>query len=305
MAVHQPLENLYIVDLDQPLDGFRNFLSSWLYLIDGMTIAVDPGPRSTIPVLVDAVKKLGKNKLDYILMTHIHIDHAGGTGVLLKHFPDAKVICHPKGIRHMVDPSKLWEGSRKFLGKVAEVYGEIAAIPEKNIGYQNPIEIGREIIKAHETPGHAMNHLCYQIGNLLFLGEVAGINYPLDKEFYLRIATPPPFIYGVYRNSLEKVAALDVSHVCFGHYGFRQDVKNVFDTALDQLENWMATVERHYQTGGEFNEEKIYEDLLKNDRGLSPYYTLPVDVQSREKIFSMNSIRGMWDYLKEMDNKVA
>lgn len=305
MAIHQPLENLYIVDLDQPLDGFRNFLSSWVYLIDGMTIAVDPGPRSTIPVLVDAIKKLGNNKIDYILMTHIHIDHAGGTGVLVEHFPDAKVICHPKGIRHMVDPSKLWEGSRKFLGKVAEVYGEIAAIPEKNIGFQNPIDIGGKQIKAYETPGHALNHLCYQIGNLLFLGEVAGINYPLDKGLYLRIATPPPFIYEVYRNSLEKVAALDVSHVCFGHYGFRQDVKNVFDTALDQLDNWMATVERHYKAEGELNEEKIYEDLLKNDRGLSPYYSLPLDVQSREKIFSLNSIRGMWDYLKEKDTKAA
>jgi glyoxylase-like metal-dependent hydrolase (beta-lactamase superfamily II) len=254
---------------------------------------------------VDAVKKLGKNKIDYILMTHIHIDHAGGTGVLVEHFPDAKVICHPKGIRHMVDPSKLWEGSRKFLGKVAEVYGEIAAIPEKNIGYQNPIEIGGESIKAYETPGHALNHLCYQIGNLLFLGEVAGINYPLDKGLYLRIATPPPFIYEVYRHSLEKVAALDVSHVCFGHYGFRQDVKNVFDTALDQLDNWMDTVQRHYKAEGELNEEKIYADLLKNDRGLSPYYSLPLDVQSREKIFSLNSIRGMWDSLKEKDTKAA
>jgi glyoxylase-like metal-dependent hydrolase (beta-lactamase superfamily II) len=305
MATHQPLENLYIVDLDQPLDGFRNFLSSWVYLIDGTTIAVDPGPRSTIPVLVDAVKNLGKNKLDYILLTHIHIDHAGGTGVLVEHFPDAKVICHPKGIRHMVDPSKLWEGSRKFLGKVAEVYGEIAAIPEKNIGFQNPIEIGGKTIRAYETPGHALNHLCYQIGNLLFLGEVAGINYPLDKALYLRIATPPPFIYEVYRNSLEKVAALDVSHVCFGHYGFRQDVKNVFDTALNQLDNWMATVEKHYKAGGELNEDKIYEDLLKNDRGLSTYGSLPPDVQSREKIFSLNSIRGMWDYLKEKDSKTG
>lgn len=305
MALHQPMDNLYIVDLDQPLDGFRNFLSSWVYRHDGLIMAVDPGPRSTIPVLVDALKQLNVKKLDYILLTHIHIDHAGGTGVLVEHFPDAKVICHPKGIRHMVDPSKLWEGSRKFLGKVAEVYGEIAAIPEKNIRYENPISIGEETIKVYETPGHAINHLCYQIGNLLFLGEVAGINYPLEDALYLRIATPPPFIYEVYKSSLEKVAFLDVSHVCFGHYGYRQEVKAVFDTALDQLDNWMATVEKHYKAGGELNEERIYEDLLKNDRGLSTYHKLPEDVQSREKIFSLNSIRGMWDYLKEKESKPA
>jgi len=305
MAIHQPLDNLYIVDLDQPLEGFRNFLSSWVYMKNGMTIVVDPGPRSSISVLVDALNQLGTKRIDYILITHIHIDHAGGTGVLLEHFPDSKVICHPKGIRHMIDPTRLWEGSRAFLGNVAEVYGEIASIPEQNIGYRNPIDIGGEIITAYETPGHALNHLCYQIGNMLFLGEVAGISYPLKHGLYLRIATPPPFIYEVYRNSLEKVSHLDVSQVCFGHYGFRQDVKNVFHTALEQLENWMSTVERYYKTNRNLNEEVIYEDLLKNDRGLSLYQSLPADIQSREKIFSFNSIRGMWNYLKEKDNNTA
>jgi glyoxylase-like metal-dependent hydrolase (beta-lactamase superfamily II) len=298
MAIHQPMENLTIVDLDQPLEGFYNFLNSWVYKKDGLTIAVDPGPRSTIPVLVEALKQLNVEKLDYILLTHIHIDHAGGTGLLVEHFPDVKVICHPKGIRHMVDPSKLWEGSRKFLGKVADVYGEIAAIPEKNIGYQNPIESGGVVINIFETPGHAPSHLCYQLGNLLFLGEVAGINYPLDQGLYLRIATPPPFIYETYRNSLEKVASLNVSHVCFGHYGYRQDVRNVFDTALNQLDNWLATTEKHLRAGSDPFDERVYEDLLKNDRGLSPYHTLPEDVQSREKIFSVNSIKGMKDYLE-------
>jgi glyoxylase-like metal-dependent hydrolase (beta-lactamase superfamily II) len=301
MAIHQPMKNLTIVDLDQPLEGFRNFLSSWVYIKDGLTLVVDPGPRSTIPVLVDALKDMGLKKIDDILLTHIHIDHAGGTGVLVEHFPDAKVICHPKGAKHMIDPAKLWEGSRKFLGKVADVYGEIAAIPEQNIGYQNPIEVGNEVIRVFETPGHALNHLCYQIGNVLFLGEVTGINYPLDNGLYLRIATPPPFIYEIYKGSLEKVAALEVSHVCFGHYGYRGDARNVFDTGLDQLENWMAAVEKHYKAGGELSEDRIYEDLLKNDRGLSLYGSLPADVQSREKIFSLNSIRGMWDYFKEKD----
>ncbi len=301
MAIHQPTQNLTIVDLEQPLEGFRNFLSSWIYSKDGLIIVVDPGPRSTIPVLVDALKYMGLKKIDYILLTHIHIDHAGGTGVLAEYFPEVKVICHPKGAKHMINPAKLWEGSRKFLGKVADVYGEIAAIPEQNIEYQNPITSGSEVINVFETPGHTINHLCYQIGNVVFLGEVTGINYPLDNGLYLRIATPPPFIYEIYKSSLEKVAALDVSHLCFGHYGYREDVKNVFDTGLDQMENWMATVEKHYRTAGELSEDRIYEELLKNDRGMSLYSSLPADVQSREKIFSFNSIRGMWDYIKAKD----
>ena len=80
MATHEPMKDLYIVDLDQPLEGFYNFLNSWVYRRDGLTILVDPGPRSTIPVLVKALKDLDIKKLDYILLTHIHIDHAGGAG---------------------------------------------------------------------------------------------------------------------------------------------------------------------------------------------------------------------------------
>ncbi|MGZ3597897.1 MAG: MBL fold metallo-hydrolase, partial [Syntrophales bacterium] len=104
MATHEPMKDLYIVDLDQPLEGFYNFLNSWVYRQGGLTIVVDPGPRSTIPVLVKALKELDVKKLDYILLTHIHIDHAGGAGLLVGHYPDAMVICHPKGIRHMIDP---------------------------------------------------------------------------------------------------------------------------------------------------------------------------------------------------------
>ncbi|HUH65322.1 MAG TPA: MBL fold metallo-hydrolase [Syntrophales bacterium] len=299
MATHEPMKDLYIVDLNQPLPGFYNFLNSWVYKRDDLTILVDPGPRSTIPVLVKALEDLGVTRLDYVLLTHIHIDHAGGVGQLVRHFPETFVICHPKGIRHMTDPKKLWEGSRSFLGKVADVYGEIAAVPEKNIGYKNPVEAGGLTINIYETPGHAPSHLCYQIGNLLFIGEAAGINYPLDEGLYLRIATPPPFNYETYSNSLEKAASLPVSHICFGHYGYRQDVRNVFDTARNQLDNWLATVEKHHRLGSDPFVETVYEELLANDRGLSLYRRLPPDIQSRESIFSVNSIKGMRDYLEK------
>jgi glyoxylase-like metal-dependent hydrolase (beta-lactamase superfamily II) len=293
------MKNLYLVDLDQPLKGFRNFFSCWVFTPDNMTILIDPGPRSSIPVLVNALKEQQVKKIDYILLTHVHIDHAGGTGLLLEHYPDAQVNCHPRGIRHMIDPTKLWEGTQKVLGDIAKVYGEIAPIPEKNISYQGRIEVGETIINVLDTPGHAPHHLCYQIGDILFAGEVAGISYPLKDGLYLRIATPPVFNYDIYRSSLEKAAATDVSHICFAHYGRREDVGNVFDVAFDQLDNWLATVEKHYQAGSEPFEEAVFEELLKNDRGLAYYHSLPEDVQDREKYFSFNSIRGMRAYLAE------
>ena len=120
------ISKLVCIDLDQPqLEGFRQFISSWLCVTDRCTVVVDPGPLSTIPHLAAELRRHGVDHIDYILLTHIHIDHAGGTGALLREFPGALVICHPEGIRHMIAPEKLWEGSQKVLGQLAEVYGEI------------------------------------------------------------------------------------------------------------------------------------------------------------------------------------
>ena len=292
-------EGLYLIDLEQPLKGFRKFISAWLYTPRDLTILVDPGPRFTIPVLVEVLKEQAVKEIDYILLTHIHIDHAGGTGLLVKHYPNAQVICHPQAIRHMVAPAKLWESSRKILGDVAEVYGEIVPVPEKSIGYQECIKDREVVIKAIQTPGHAPHHLCYQTGEILFAGEVAGVTYPLEESLYLRIATPPVFNYEIYRNSLKKVAALDVSRICFGHYGAREDVKNVFATAFAQLDNWLAIAEKHHRGESEPFEESVFADLLKNDPALAHYCDLPCDIQGRERYFSFNSIRGMREYLAE------
>lgn len=299
MAIHQPMKDLYLVDLDQSLEGFRNFISSWVLKRQGTTIVVDPGPRATIPVLVEALKKLDVKKIDYILLTHIHIDHAGGTGLLMKDYPDAQVICHDKGIKHMVEPAKLWAGSLKVLGKVAEAYGEIAAIPKDNIQYQQSVQAGPLEFEVLETPGHAVHHISFKLDDLLFAGEVAGVSYPFDDGLYIRLATPPVFIYEVFKSSIEKVAALNVSHFCFGHYGYRRDVKAICDTALNQLDNWMAVVEKHHRAGTEPFAEAVFDEVLKNDRGLSLFSKLPVDVQQREKYFCFNSFKGMREYFKE------
>ena len=154
------LDNLFCIDLDQPtLEGFRKFISAWLYRGNGFTLLVDPGPLSTIPHLRGELRRHGVERIDYVLLTHIHIDHAGGTGALLREFPEARVICHPEGIRHLVAPEKLWQGSRKVLGTLAEAYGEIVPVPQEKIGFEE--EIGASGVRVFLTPGHAQHHCCY------------------------------------------------------------------------------------------------------------------------------------------------
>ncbi|MBN1663879.1 MAG: MBL fold metallo-hydrolase [Deltaproteobacteria bacterium] len=304
MAVHYCGNNLYLIDLDLPLEGFRKFISAWLYTPPGLAIVVDPGPAATIPVLISALKEHGVNRLDYILLTHIHADHAGGAGLLAKHFPEARIICHSQGIRHMIDPKKLWEGTQKTLGDVAKAYGAINAVPADRIGFKERIQHDNVLIEAFETPGHAPHHLCYHCGDILFAGEVAGVIYPFeDGGFYRRPATPPVFDDAIFRRSLIKTSTLEASLICLGHYGFLSgaDAETFFSIALDQLTAWLGIVGEWIRKDETASGDHIFADLLKRDPCLSRYPDLPPDIQARECYFSANSIRGIREYLSRLD----
>jgi len=303
VAIHHVRDNLHLIDLNGPLDGFRKFISAWLYRKDGVTLLIDPGPSSTIPVLVESLEKIGASSIDYILLTHIHLDHAGGTGQLLQRFPEAKVNCHPKGIPHLVAPQKLWEESKKVLGKVAEAYGELAPVPESCISFRDIIRIGDVFVEVIETPGHAAHHVSCRVGDILFAGEVGGVYVPLDEGFHVRPATPPPFQHGIFRDSIAKVATLDVSLVCLGHYGCRQDTKAIFERSRRQLDFWVNTAENHFKAGSEPFDEAVLADLIANDPDMSGWHSLPKDIQARERNFCFNSIHGIRMYLAKEEAK--
>ncbi len=298
MAIHKKKQNLWLIDLDQKLEGFRRFISCWIYSDGQTTFLVDPGPTSTITVLLAALKQLNINKVDYILLTHIHIDHAGGSGKLLNVFPEAQIICHERAIKHMVDPENLWQSSLSVLGKIAEEYGVIAAIPQNSISYQNEIKINDLTIEVIETPGHAMHHLNYRVNGLLFAGEVAGVITPADS-FYLRIATPPKFVYEIYKESLFKAAALDCETICFGHYGLLSSgIDTFFKSAKEQLELWLEITRDQFLKNNTVKPDEIFNKLLVSDILLKSYKNLPADIQKREKYFAENSIKGMLGYIK-------
>jgi glyoxylase-like metal-dependent hydrolase (beta-lactamase superfamily II) len=303
VASQQIRDNLYLIDLNGPLEGFRKFISAWVCKIGGVTLLIDPGPASTIPHLVERLDELGIRTIDYILLTHIHLDHAGGTGQLLQHFPGAKVNCHPRGIPHMVAPQKLWEESKKVLGKVAEAYGEMAPVPESSISFSDAIDLGGISVEVIETPGHAPHHVSYRVGDILFAGEIGGVYVPLDNGFYVRPATPPPFQHQIFRDSIAKAAALDVSLVCLGHYGCRQDAAALFERARRQLDFWVTTVERHFKAGSDPFEEAVMADLIAKDPDMAGWKALPKDIQARERHFCFNSIRGIRMYLTKEESK--
>lgn len=291
-----PIDNLFCIDLDQPdLPGFRKFISSWCFRCAGATLLVDPGPLSTIPHLVATLKQRGIGGIDYILLTHIHIDHAGGTGELLRHYPEAQVICHPKGIEHMVAPQKLWQGSLKVLGKTAEAYGEIVPVPQDRIGAAE--QIGDTGISCHLTPGHAVHHCCYLAEDLLFAGEVAGVRSEVSEGIYMRPATPPRFILEVALDSIERMIALAPRRMVFAHYGLVDDALTHLRIGRDQLGLWVRGAAATAHLEGEQRVLAFTDWLLQRDRNFALLDQLPADLQQREREFIGNSLRGMGDYV--------
>ncbi len=300
MNILEIADNLYLIDLPQKLEGFKKFISSWVIKDGDSAVIVDVGPASTVLKLLESLKYLEIDKIEYILLTHIHIDHAGGVAGVLERYPDAKVVVHERGARHLVNPEKLWVASKEVLGKIAEVYGEPKGIDGSKI-YEGEIEFAGEKIEIIETPGHAPHHQSYMFGEFLFIGEAAGVHIPLKNDYYLRPATPKKFIFEIAYSTLEKLRDLGSKRVCFGHFGFKRDSVEIAENAMKQLRLWVDTVydiacRRDFQ-GVENIVKQARDELMEKDRRFSRYHLLDDDIKKREDFFIDNSLRGILDYV--------
>lgn len=300
MKIIRITPNFHDIQLDLKGTNFTSTLSSWAYKDDNLCFLVDIGPTSAIGSLKQALDKLNikENDLQYIFLSHIHMDHAGGVGKLLKYYPKAQVICHPKGIKHLINPEKLWEGSLKVLGKVAELYGEIIPVPEDRISYQEEVANGK--VKVIDTSGHAPHHQSYFFEQYLFIGEAAGVNIPLPGKIYTRPATPPVFNYDISRSTIQKLIDknLGAKKICFAHYGMKDDVKTMLKIAKEQLAIWVQVIRKLLDLKTESNYfEKVINELKKNDIYFANLDVMDKNSIEKEFFFVKNCIRGITDYL--------
>jgi len=297
MATHRILENLFLVDLDLPLPGFSSFFSSWIIKKGDRGIIIDPGPTTTINILHNALQEIGIKEIDYILLTHIHLDHAGGCGDLIKIYPDSVVFCHPQAVTHLVDPANLWQGSLKVLGDLAMTYGQPSPVNEERICSEGDIIWKDCIIQSLDTPGHASHHLCFFFKNLVFAGEVAGIRLPSGNKHYIRPATPSPFRPDIALHSISLVIERRPQLICYGHYGLLEDAVSMLQMAQDQIQLWLTIMKERKNKGLNLDEEEIFAELLAKDSHLSTFHRLEPNIQKREAYFMKNSIKGMLGFI--------
>jgi len=285
--------------LQPPIPGYSRFIGSYLVTGD-KTALIDPGPASAMPGLLSTLDKAGinTNAVDYIILTHIHLDHAGGTGSLMKNMPNAAVIAHSRARAHLIDPTKLWEASLRTLGDLALKYGRMEPVPEERIIVaENSLKIGlgeNLELEIYLTPGHAAHHLSLfeRAGGLLFAGEAAGACI----EGSLRPATPPPFKLKETLASIDKLIALKPERICYGHFG-------CYDEGLKRLKSYRAKILRWHdivnsQVLKGTSPEEILSFMREQDSDLDYLITLDKDEYKREFTLIVNSIYGLAGFVR-------
>ena len=229
------------------------------WLIPGeQPVLVETGSQSSSPVVSEALARLGVGPGDLagIVVTHIHLDHAGGVGDLARAFPNATVYVHPAGARHLIDPSRLIASAARVYGDTLDsLYGRLDATPAGRIraledGEEIRVGPGRALTAVH-SPGHASHHLALHDTEtgVLFAGDAAGVRLP--DVGVLRPATPPPdFDLDLAVQSLHHFAARRPSALALAHFGVLEgDPAELLDEAEHALRDWAAVAEAAWSQG--------------------------------------------------------
>jgi glyoxylase-like metal-dependent hydrolase (beta-lactamase superfamily II) len=290
-------DDLFLIPLNLPGTGFTAFISAWLYRGE-KTFLVDVGPSTTATNLLSALQELNVGHLDYILLTHIHLDHAGAIGQIADAFRQTPIICHEAGIPHLIEPSKLWEVTQKLLGPMALAYGPIQPVVGDRLS--NAKNFQTEYVTPIITPGHATHHVSYQTEKYLFAGEAGGVYMSLPQnKFYLRPATPPKFFLNIALQSVDRLIACQPEKICYGHFGINARAVRMLEVHRSQLLFWETLIKDEIQScSAKDRTAACQKRLLKNDPLLANFDQLPTDVQARERYFFQNSINGYLGYLE-------
>lgn len=214
--------------------GFQRpaFDAAYLIVENARGAFVDCGTSLAVPAMLAAIADAGLTPadIDWLILTHVHLDHAGGAGALLQHLPNARVVVHPRGAPHMIDPAKLIAGATAVYGEeeMARSYGTIVPIPGERVDIAHDghrVDLAGRTLLCVDTPGHAQHHLCVwdETSRSLFTGDTFGISYrELDTPegiFLFPTTTPVQFDPPALKTSLQRLIDLRPDNVYLTHYG--------------------------------------------------------------------------------------
>ncbi|MCG7334664.1 MBL fold metallo-hydrolase [Sporosarcina sp. ACRSM] len=249
-------------------------LNERVYLIDGYDMGVpertgtyvineeeltivETGPSPSVKHVKDGLQTLGfsLDQVKNIIVTHIHLDHAGGVGLLLQDCPNAQVIVHARGARHLADPARLIDGAKAVYGdKFSELFDPILPVPEDRLlikGEGDTLKIGTACtLEFLDTPGHSRHHFSIYdpVSNGVFTGDTVGVRYSqLNRDgvhLYLPSTSPNQFDPEAMQQSIDRLLAMKLDAIYYGHYGMTDEP----DQALRQVSDWLTVFMEEAQT---------------------------------------------------------
>jgi len=293
-------DSVYLIDL-KPME-IEDTIAS--YVLQGDKVAIiETGPTVSIGNLLSGLKKIGvkTEEVDYVVVSHVHIDHAGGAGTLLPHLPKAKLVVHERGAPHLINPEKLWTQARLVLREVAELYEEIKPVPRERIITATDgmkIDLGQNVeLRVMETLGHASHHLSFYENryNGIFLGDAAGIY--LNKFDVIVPTTPAPLNLEMTLASINRLAKMKPKNLYYTHFGQVDDAVRRLEAYEERLKLWAEVVREEIKTEDDPN--KIYQKILMRD----PEINAVSDFLQNHLIFRrgilMQNIQGFMEYFKK------
>jgi glyoxylase-like metal-dependent hydrolase (beta-lactamase superfamily II) len=242
---------IQLTDRIHLIDGFDMGIPSrtGTYVIDEEELTiVETGPSPSIKYIKKGLEALGHtlNEVKYIIVTHIHLDHAGGAGVLLKLCPHAKVVVHPRGKRHLMDPLRLTGAARAIYGEsFSDFFDPVEAVPEEKIiekGEGDTLSIGPTCtLQFLDTPGHARHHISIYdpVSNGMFTGDTVGVRYDqldsLGLDLFLPSTSPNHFDPTAMQDSIHRMLDRNLDFIYYGHFGMTMKTT----AALHQVSEWL------------------------------------------------------------------
>ena len=276
------MANTSIVPIDLNFQGKTQAIASYLIRDGDAVVLIESGPGSTLSALEAGLANEGLSfrDLTHVLLTHIHLDHAGAAGWLSQQ--GAEIYVHPIGAPHLLNPKKLIASATRIYGdKMDQLWGEFLPVAQNQLKIPKDAEeivIGSLRFLPINTPGHAEHHYSYIFEDICFSGDVGGVRIPGFQ--YLRAPMPPPELhFGRWRDSLALLKGMKFSRIAPTHFGIYEDVEwhlRSLDETLAGMERWLEKV---------MERDPSIEEL-RNE------FTDYMESESREKNLSMDVIRA-------------
>lgn len=239
-------------------------VSTYLVVEGDRAAFVETGTAHSVPGLLSVLERKGvpRENVDFVIPTHVHLDHAGGAGALLRHLPNARLVIHPRGARHMIDPEKLNAGAAAVYGdeQMEQLFGRVVPVPAERVIEAHDgdtVDFNGRPLRFLDTPGHARHHFCIvdEVGDGIFTGDTFGLSYrwfdTARGPFVLPTTTPVQFDPAALHASVDRLMAEGLGYMYLTHYSRVGDLTRLQQDMHELIDRYVEMAHEHANAGAD------------------------------------------------------